>query len=191
MDLTPVHSTRASTAALAAGAVLALGAAVVAWGIAGDDLARSIGGGCITLTAGTLLALAKIRVWTTDTRVERQRLADLQRAATDERTRLVAAQGALEQERSRLLRDASAAEQAAAARLVAAKAAMEEKLEEERSQMAVDSLDVAYKLIKAGLLNPRSTRSNVLHLIQQSTRHQDEAPQAQPTRERGVGHPSY
>ncbi|MFE2323630.1 hypothetical protein ACFXD5_06850 [Streptomyces sp. NPDC059385] len=178
-------------AALAAGAALALGAAAVVWGIATDDLARSIGGGSITLTAGTLLALAKIRVWCTDTRAERQRLADLQRLATDERTRLVAAQGALEQERNRVLRDAAAAEQAAAVRLVAAKAAMEEQLEEERAQMAVDSLNTAFKLIKAGLLNPRATRSNVLHLIQQASRYQDEEPQAQPTRERGVGHPAH
>ncbi|MFD3917193.1 hypothetical protein [Streptomyces sp. NPDC058603] len=109
--------------------------AVVLYGVAQNDLARSLGGACLTMTALTLIALVSIRKWTSDTYSERNRLADATREADQEKMRLVAAAAAQEAEIQRIRRDAVAAREQLEARLTAERQAMHEQLEAERKAM--------------------------------------------------------
>ncbi len=143
---------------------MTVGISVVLYGIAVNDLSRSLGGSCLTMTALTLLALVAIRRWVTDTRAERERLADATREQDSERVRLMALQAAVEQERQRLLRDAEADRRQNAARLEAERKALRaqfeakcqalrEQFEEDRAALMCKSVETAYVMFKAGLMD--------------------------------------
>ncbi|MYZ37517.1 MULTISPECIES: hypothetical protein [unclassified Streptomyces] len=107
------------------------------------------------MIALTLIALVSIRKWTTDTHAERGRLAEAMREADTERGRSVAVQAAMEVERARIRRDAAAELERMEARLRAERQAIRDQLEEERARMACESLGIAFRMIKAGLLEDR------------------------------------
>lgn len=148
---------------------MTVGISVVLYGVAVNDLARSLGGACLTMTALTLLALVAIKRWITDTSAERTRLADATREQDSERVRLFALQAALEQERQRLLRDAAADREQNAARLEAERASLREQFEDERAALMCESVETAYAMFKAGLLDaPRAASVAVLSFPDQS-----------------------
>lgn len=173
MDLTAGGRATAVSAAV----VMTAGMAVILYGIAANDLARSLGGACLTMTALTLLALVSIRRWTRDTQVERQRLSDATRDAEAERTRYVALQAASEMERQRGQRDLAAERRRNALRVKAELDAMRDHFEEERAQLICDSLPIAVDLIRKGLLEAPIQHGTVVSFPTQTREH---------TRERGV-----
>ncbi|MFJ9029752.1 hypothetical protein ACIRQP_14710 [Streptomyces sp. NPDC102274] len=139
------------------------------------------------MTALTLIALVAIRSWTTDTREERQRLADAQREADTERSRSVASQAALEVERSRIQRDAAAEWARIEARLQTERQAMRAQLEEERAKMACESLETAFRMINAGLFEDRPAgHGKVIGFPSHAARAREEAAC---DRDRGVSQP--
>jgi len=169
-------------AAVSAGGVMTLASGVVAFGVVDGSIAASVGGGFTVLASATLLALAKIRVWTCDTKAERTRLASAQQDAEDQRTRYVAAQGALMEERSRILRDLENERAANSIQLEASKAALQEKYEAEREQLIVQSTETAISLYLRGMLAPppQVTPAKILDLF----------PEQQPARARATAHPA-
>ncbi|MFF2189300.1 hypothetical protein [Streptomyces sp. NPDC058155] len=127
---------------------------VVLYGVARNDLARSLGGACLTMTSLTLIALVSIRRWTTNTDAERRRLGDATREAETEKTRSIAAQAAMEVERDRLLRDAASRRARLDAQLKTERKAMRDQLEADRAQIAIEALEEAFRLIRGGLCDP-------------------------------------
>lgn len=132
---------------------MTLGMGVVLYGVAVNDLSRSLGGACLTMTALTLIALISIRRWITNTADERRRLADATREADAERMRCTAVRAALELERQRVERDAEAAAEHMAARLAAERAAMWDQFEADRAALICESLDTAMRLVLSGKLD--------------------------------------
>lgn len=168
MDLTA----GARTTAVAAATVLAAGITVILYGIARNDLARSLGGACLSITALTLIALVAIRRWVTDTEAERARLAEDSREAQNEKTRAIAAQAALEMERQRLARDAAADRARTAAILRAEREAMRDQFEEQRAKLASDAFATGVRMERSGALEPESEhdRAQVIGLFPQQER---------------------
>lgn len=150
MDITA--GTKAT--AVAATAVMTVGIGIILYGIVRNDLARSLGGACLTMTALTLLALIAIRRWTTDTQVERRQLADSTRAAEVEHTRYIAAQAALELERGRVLRDARTERDRMEVQIKAAHAAMRERFEQDRAKLICDTMETTVQLFRTGAFDP-------------------------------------
>ncbi|MEV5942742.1 hypothetical protein [Streptomyces sp. NPDC051994] len=146
-------------AALAA-VSLALGLALSGFGIARDDLARTVAGSCLMTTALLLSALLAIRRWIINAQVERYALSRSLRDTDDERARYMAAQAALEMERQRILRDAAAEREQSLVRLKAARAAMREQFEGERARLICQSLETAFELVQSGRMNPRRDASH-------------------------------
>lgn len=149
MDVTA--GTRAT--AVSAALIMTGGIAVVLYGIIRADIARALGGACLTMTALTLIALVSIRRWTTNTQVERQRLADATRDAEIERTRYVAGQAALEMERERVLRDAASEREQVAARLRNDQATMRNQFEDERATLQCESFEAGASMALRGLFD--------------------------------------
>lgn len=152
MDLTA--GTRAT--AVSAAVVMAAGMAVVLYGVAKNDLARSLGGACLTMTAVTLIALVSIRKWTTNTDAARSRLSDATREADNERTRYIAAQAALEVERQRVQRDAASDREQMAVRLASEQAAMQEQFEDDRATLVCETMEQTVLMYRAGAFDPPS-----------------------------------
>lgn len=150
---------------------MGLGMAVVLYGVARNDLARSLGGACLTMTALTLIALVSIRRWTTNTDAERRRLADATREAETEKTRGIAAQAAMEVERNRLLRDAASQRAQLEALLKAERKAMHDQLEADRTEIGIDALKEAFRLIHEGLCDPpkQQSQGTVIDFPEQSS----------------------
>ncbi len=72
------------------------GLSVVLYGIVHDDLARALGGGCLTIAALAIVALVLIRQWIVDTSAERHALIKAQAQAQGEYSRYIALEAALE-----------------------------------------------------------------------------------------------
>jgi adenylosuccinate lyase len=101
----------------------------------------------------TLIILAYVKGWITDTAAERARLAAATRHADELATRYLAGMAGLEIERQRVRRDAEAEREANLQQLKAAQAAMTERMEEERAKIVVDSLNTAFRLINSGAMD--------------------------------------
>ncbi|MFC9847741.1 hypothetical protein ACFWFF_01325 [Streptomyces sp. NPDC060223] len=178
MDLTA--GTKAT--AVSAVAVMAGGISVILYGIVRNDLARSLGGACLTMTALTLIAMVAIRRWTTDTGDERRILAASTREAQAERSRYVAAQAALENEQARLNRDMAAERARVAATLVAERRKMEAAFEEKRAQLATEAFTTGVQMERAGMLSPKKSEpGNLIQFPQQ-----ERAAERERSREHGV-----
>ncbi|MEI5100371.1 hypothetical protein RB200_19815 [Streptomyces sp. PmtG] len=134
--------------------IMAAGLAAILYGVLRDDLARSLGGACLAMTALMPMALIAIRRWITDTSAERAHLADALRQAQDERTRYIAAQAALENEQGRLHRDLAADRARTAAMLIAERDGMQDEFEEQRAQLISETFEVAVDMERRGLLKP-------------------------------------
>lgn len=177
MELTNGTKVLAGTASVA----MAGGLAAVLYGTLRADLARALGGTCVTLTALTVIALILIRRWIVDTSHERQCLAASQREAQNQKSAYIAAQAALEVEQGRLTRDRAVQLRADAARLKAERAIMEEEFEEARSALIQDTMEVTAQLLRGGKLTPGSpTKSTVIQFPRQH-------PQTELTRSREHG----
>lgn len=162
---------------------MAAGMAVVLYGVAQNDLARSLGGACLTMTALTLIALVSIRKWTTDTRAERARLADATREADTERSRSFAARAAMEVERERMGRDVASEREQLEARLKTERAAMRKELEEERARIVSETLEAAFRMIP-GLVAEQKADGTVIGF---PTQGQLARPRAEESHGRGHG----
>jgi hypothetical protein len=178
MDLTAgTRATAATGAVILAGGTLAL-----LHGIIRHDLARTLGGTCAFLTALTLIALALIRKWTTDTGEERRVLAATQREAQARKDTYLAAQAALENEQGRLNRDMAAARASLAAQLQAEREAMEAAFEERRAQLISETTEAVVQMIRGGKLSPTpQAQPKVIQLRD----HQQRRPERERTREHG------
>lgn len=146
------------TTAVAAAAVMCTGMTIIVYGVVVNDLARSLGGACLTMTALTLIALVAIRRWVTNTSVERARLAEATREVEAERLRYVAGQAAQEQESTRLRRDAAAALQRAARQIEVERAVMAEAFEEKRAKLICDTIEATYLLAREDRLTAEQER---------------------------------
>lgn len=136
------------TTAVAAAAVMFTGMAIIVYGVVVNDLARSLGGACLTMTALTLIALVAIRKWVTNTAAERARLAEATREVEAERLRYVAGQAAQEQESTRLRRDAAVQVRRAARQLEVERAAMAVEFEEKRAALICRTFEATYRLAR-------------------------------------------
>lgn len=178
MDLT--GGTRVTAGA--AGAAMAAGLAVILYGTLRDDLARALGGTCLTLTALTVLALALIRRWVVDTRDERRILAAAQREAVAERSRYFAAQAALEIEQGRLNRDMAAERAGLAARLKAERDAIAADFEERRATLIAETMEATLLMVRNDKLAPQPSAKLIRFPHQQA----EQQPERERSREHGV-----
>ncbi|MFF7452168.1 MULTISPECIES: hypothetical protein [unclassified Streptomyces] len=178
MERTNGTKVLATTATLA----MAGGLAAVLYGTLRADLARALGGTCVTLTALTIIALILIRRWIVDTSHERQILAASQRETQNQKSMYIAAQAALEVEQGRLTRDRAAQLRADAARLKAERAAMDAEFEEKRAELVTQTMEATVLLIRSGKATaPAATENKVIQFPSQHA-------QAHPTRERSREH---
>lgn len=139
-------STRALTGT--ASAALIGGLTVVLYGTLRQDLARAIGGTCVTLIALTVIALVVIHRWIVDTREERRLLAASQREAQAEKSQYFAAQAALEVERGRLIQGRAAERRADAARLQAERKALADEFEECRASLIAEAMETTVQMMR-------------------------------------------
>jgi hypothetical protein len=173
---------------------LAVGLALAGYGVARDELARTVGGSCLMTTALLLSALTAIRRWVINAQVERYALSQATREADAERARYMAAQAALEMERQRIMRDAAVEREQSIARVKAAQAAMRERFDGERARLICESLETAVKLVRAGLLEPSApgVQAKVIGFPKQPPqreRTQTSQPEQVEALDRGTGHP--
>lgn len=183
MDLTA--GTRATAGAGAA--VLAGGILVILYGVIRNDLARALGGACLSITALTLIALVVIRKWVTDTSDERRILAAAQREAQGERSRFIALRAGLENEQCRLARDMAAERAALTTRLAAEREAMADEFEERRAAYASETAEVFALMVHGGRFAPAtSPTGKVIHFPSQQPEQQVEHVRS---REQGVVSP--
>lgn len=187
-------TTRAKIAAAGSGAVMTFSAGIVAYGIVDSNVPASIGGGLAGLAAATMMALAKMRAWAVDTSADRRKLDDALRAAHDERTRYVALGAAQQEEYKRRLRDLEGDRARLRADHEAAKAVLQDRYEDQREQLIVESMETGVRLYLAGLLHaPKQPPGDVVPFrlrqrgVAATSHPADQAPQA--VRDREVGRP--
>lgn len=184
MDLTGGTRVLAGTA----GAALASGLAVVLYGTLRDDLARALGGTCVTLTALTVIALILIRQWIVDTSEERRALADATRRAADVRDRYVASQAALECEQTRLTRDRATERYADAALLKTEREAMAADFETRRGNLIAETMEATLLMFQGGKFNPEATGAgNLIHFPKQHPEVDPEVSRERSREHGGVG----
>lgn len=145
-------STRAAT--MASTTVLTGGLAVLIHGILRSDIARVLGGGCITTAAAFILGLATVRRWIVDTRDERNSLAAAQRQALAERAQYFAAQAALVNEQSRITQSMTAERAQIAEQLRVERAAMAAEFEEKRAQLVSETMEATFLMLRDGKFAP-------------------------------------
>lgn len=124
----------------AAAVVVAAGFAAILYGVIRGTPEHSIVGVGLIVTALTLIALAVIRRWVTDTADERRRLADAVQAAQSEREEYFALKAVLENDQQRLMRAAAADRAHAAATLITEREKMEAEFEEKRAALICKTL---------------------------------------------------
>src|SRR6266568_59604 len=156
MDLT--SGTR-NTAAVGAAAMLG-GTAATLHGIIRNMPSHSIGGGFLALTGLTVIALALIHQWVTDTADERRILAATQREAQARKDTYLAAQAALENEQGRLNRDMAAERAGLTVRLKAEREAMAAEFEERRAELISESMEALGLMMHNGKFVPEETVTN-------------------------------
>lgn len=172
------------TTAGAGTALLAGGLLVSARGVMRSDVPCSLGGTSLIVAALTLIALAAIRTWISDTRDERRELADSRRQADAEQRRYFALQAALNGEMTRLNRDMALERARIAAKLIAEREAMRREFEERRLdeqkeafQAGID-MERAWRMVKPETPVP----ANLIQFPQQQ-------PDQERSREHGVVRP--
>lgn len=179
MDLT--GGTRA-TAVAAAGLTL-LGLTLIVHGIRRDHLPYSLGGVAVTMIALTVVILAVIHRWITDTTTERTILAASQREAQAERARYYGAQAALTNEMGRLTRDMAAEKAGLTARLAVERMTMHKEFEERRATLIAETMEATFRMVLNGKLAPDQPSGGTLIPFP----FQPEQQQAQQDRARGHG----
>ena len=186
MDLTAGSKATAITAA--AVMLMLAGMSVILYGVIRSDLARSLGGACITMPALVLLALVAIRAWITDTRDERRVLAAATRETQAERSRYIAAKAALVNEQGRLNRDVASERARLTATLIAEREALAAEFEEKRAQLVCETMTEAWELFRKAerAEHARPSRGDV---IQFPTQHGERQPERARSREHGVAGP--
>jgi hypothetical protein len=142
------------TATAQATGVLIAGFAATAYSALHHQVAGSITGACLVISALTWVSLIRIKRWVTNTSNERRTLADATRAADQERNRYVAAQAAAEIEHSRRQQDLAAERASIEARLTAERAKMRKDFEDERAQIMRDAFRTGVEMERAGMLKP-------------------------------------
>lgn len=149
------------------------GLSVVLYGTFRPNLAHTLGGTCVTLTAITTLALILIRHWIVDTSEERRTLSAAQREAQAEQSRYVALQAALENEHGRLNRDLAAERAGLTVRLKAEREAMAAEFEEQRASVIAETMEETILMIRdKKLAPPTAVQSKVIQLREhQQQRH--------------------
>lgn len=143
--------------ATTATAAMAAGLAAVLQGSLRGDLARALGGTCLTLVALTVIALILIRRWIVDTSEERRLLAASQRQAQAERYKYFACQAAMEVEQGRLARDRAIEQRADAARLQVEREAMAAEFENKRADLIVETMRATFQMIYSRKFAPDQT----------------------------------
>lgn len=138
------------TMATVGGVVLLGGLVVILYGILRNDLARSLGGACLAITALTLIALVIIHRWIVDTQAERLALAESRQQADAERTRYFALEAALENERGRFARDMAAERAALGVRLKVECDALQAEFEEQRAALVCETMEATALLMHSG-----------------------------------------
>lgn len=179
------------TVTMMAAGILFSGFAVILRSASGDNVAGSIGGACLVMVGLTLLILVFVRHWVVNTRDERRALLAAQRQAQEERTTYVAGKAAIENELGRLTRDMAAKGAHLAATLAAERAKMRAAFEEERAQMMSEAFRTGAEMERAGMLRPdRPDTGNLIPFPKQAHEQaQNQAPQQERSRERGVSGP--
>lgn len=138
---------------------------------------HAVGGGFLTLTGLTVIALVLLHRWITDTADERRSLAAAERSTQAERARYFAAQAALENEQGRLNRDMAAERAALTARLEAERQAMAAEFEEKRAELISQTTEATFRMIHNGkFATPKPTPSRVIPFPQQPQRQTDSTP---------------
>jgi hypothetical protein len=145
------------TTAAAGAAVLLGGLSIVLYGILRNDLARSVGGGCVAIAALALIALVIIRRWIVDTQAERLVLSEARRKADAEGVRYFALEAALENERGRLTRDMAAERAALVVRMKAERDALETEFEERRAAIIVQTMEDIVLMMRSGKFAPEAS----------------------------------
>lgn len=168
----------------AAGAAAVGGLSAVLYGTLRDDIARAVGGTCVTLTALTIIALVLIRRWIGDTADERRLLGAAQREAQAERFRYFAAQAVLEIEQGRLTRDRAAERRADAVRLKGEREALAGEFEERRAALIAETMEATVLMMRNGELAPKPTASG--NLIPFPHQQAERQPERTRSREHGV-----
>jgi sensor c-di-GMP phosphodiesterase-like protein len=132
--------------------VLVVGGLVTLYGIARNDLPRSLGGTCLVVTALITVSLATIRRWINDVDNERGRLAEAAHAAQTEAAKYFAAQAGLAAEKARMLRDAEAGRAALAAQLKVEREALQDEFEEQRNTIKCKAFEQGALFERSGAL---------------------------------------
>ncbi|MFI1562132.1 hypothetical protein ACH4ZX_03560 [Streptomyces sp. NPDC020490] len=166
----------------ATGLVMLGGLAISIHGILRHDVAHSVGGTCLTLTAFTTLALVLVHKWIVDTREDRRLLAAAQREAQAQRSTYQAAKAALESEQGRLTRDAAAERAKLAVQLKAEREALHREFEERRAELISQTMEATVRMFHNGRFAPgESATGNLIPFPQQQ-------PEGKPERERSREH---
>lgn len=175
-------TTGARVTAVTGWMVLAVGGLVTLYGIARNDLPRSLGGTCLVVTALTIVSLATIKRWINDVDNERGRLAEAAHAAQTEAAKYFAAQAGLAAEKARMLRDAEAQRAALAARLKVEREALQDEFEEKRNEIKCKALEQGALLERSGALKAQQEPVHERAVVTQLFPHQ----QSERVRDRGA-----
>jgi hypothetical protein len=178
--------------AVAAALVMLGGLSVLLHGVTYSDVARAIGGGCLSIVALMAVSMILLRRWITDTSNERRALADAQSRAALEYDRYVAAQAALELERGRLRRDVDAERAQIAAQLKAERAAMDRDFEEQKATVIAQTMEATVLMFHNGKFAPDqpAARTNLIQFPKQAADQSPatgQAPEGQRERSREHG----
>lgn len=174
-----------NTMHVAAAGVALAGLLTISYGIARDDLARSIGGLGLTVVGLIALVLLVIRRWITDTSKERTRLAEATEAAQAEKARHFAAQAAMELEQGRLRRDLETERVALFAHVQAERAAMLQEFDNKRADLISETMETTVLMMRGGKL-PASAPPTRGNLIEFPRQHPERQPERARSREHGV-----
>ncbi|MFJ8145982.1 hypothetical protein ACIQ6R_13010 [Streptomyces sp. NPDC096048] len=177
-----------SKAAVATAAgILISGFAVIIRSASAHNAAGSIGGACLVMVGLTLAILIFVRRWVCDTRDERRILAATQREAQAERTRMIAAQAAQMNEMGRLRQERAAERARNRAILKAEREKLQAEFANTRAKELSEAFQTGAEMERAGVFKKRQqpVRGNLLTFPKK----QPAAPEAERSREHGVGGP--
>ncbi|WP_159027860.1 hypothetical protein [Streptomyces pactum] len=152
-----------------------------------NNVAGSIGGACLVMVGLSLVILILVRIWICNTNEERRILAAAQREAQSERTRYIAAQAAHTNELGRNRREMAVERARLAATLRAERAKMQAEFDNTRAKELSEAFQTGAEMERAGVFKKRQqpVRGNLLTFPKK----QPAAPEAERSREHGVGGP--
>jgi hypothetical protein len=173
---------RAKAAVVTGWTALAVGTLVILYGIARNDLPRSLGGTCLVVTALTIVSLTTIKRWINNVDKERSRLGEAAHAAQVEAAKYFAAQAGLAAEKARMLRDAEAGRAALAVQLKVEREALQDEFEEQRNAIKCKALEQGALLERSGALRAQQEPVHERAVVTQLFPHQ----QPERARDRGA-----